>query len=255
MRADVSRLRQVLLNLTGNAVKFTEQGDLTLTVHRQPGGETTFEVIDTGPGIEAAQRNVIFEAFHQADGSFGRRHGGTGLGLTISRELARAMGGDLQCIENPSGGARFVLTVALPEGAPAVQGHSPVASGVALQGRVLVAEDNDVNALVAEAFLKRIGLSVDLVADGAQAIARAMETRYDLILMDCQMPGMDGFEATTRIRKHEREAGVLAVPIVALTANALAGDRLRSIAAGMNDHLAKPFREQDLDAVLRRFLG
>ncbi|MEO8806122.1 MAG: ATP-binding protein [Burkholderiaceae bacterium] len=255
VHADASRLRQVLLNLTGNAVKFTDRGGVHVSVGREPSGATTIEVTDTGPGIAADQHELIFDAFHQTDGSFGRKHGGTGLGLTISRELARALGGELMCADAPMGGARFMLTLPLPPGAPAAAPALAVEAALAFSGRVLVAEDNPVNAIVTEALLQRAGLAVDLAADGAQAVARAMATRYDLILMDCQMPGMDGFEATGRIRAAERASGAAAVPIVALTANALESDRLRSIAAGMNDHLAKPFYEQQLNALLHRFLS
>jgi signal transduction histidine kinase len=255
VRSDASRLRQVLMNLTGNAVKFTERGAVTIAVRRQSDGTTSFEVIDTGPGIAMDQSDAIFDAFHQVDGSFGRRHGGTGLGLTISRELARSMGGDLACVESPSGGARFMLTLPLPVAAAAAPRLEPCTLLPVLRGRVLVAEDNPVNALVAEAMLRNTGLSVDIVVDGAQAVERAAATPYDLILMDCQMPGMDGFEATARIRAMEHAAGGRAVPIVALTANALASDRQRSIAAGMDDHLAKPFREQDLVGLMQRYLA
>ena len=254
VHADASRLRQVLLNLTGNAVKFTERGSVQLSVRREASGNTTFEVTDTGPGIGADQHELIFAAFHQADGSFGRKHGGTGLGLTISRELARALGGDLAYALAPAGGARFVLTLPLPDGAPVVLPGLPAEPATGLRGRVLVAEDNPVNALVTEALLQRAGLQVDLVADGSEAVARASATRYDLILMDCQMPGMDGFEATACIRERERTTGTSRVPIVALTANALESDRLRSMAAGMNEHLAKPFHEQELSLLLQRFL-
>ncbi len=254
VHADASRLRQVLLNLTGNAVKFTERGGVHLSVRRETGGNTTFEVTDTGAGIGADQRELIFAAFHQADGSFGRKHGGTGLGLTISRELARALGGDLACLQATAGGARFVLTLPLPDGVPVVLPGRPAEPATGLRGRVLVVEDNPVNALVTEALLQRAGLQVDLVADGTEAVARASATRYDLILMDCQMPGMDGFEATARIREIERATGASGVPIVALTANALESDRLRSMAAGMNEHLAKPFHEQELSLLLQRFL-
>ena len=255
VHSDPARLRQVLLNLAGNAVKFTEQGSVQLSVQRAPSGATTIEVTDTGPGIAADQHELIFTAFHQTDGSFGRKHGGTGLGLTISRELARALGGELVCTAAPQGGARFVLDLPLPPGAPVVVAPAGAKAVLALSGRVLVAEDNPVNALVTEALLLRTGLAVDVVTDGAQAVARAASTHYDLILMDCQMPGVDGFEATARIRAAERATGANAVPIVALTANALESDRLRSIAAGMNDHLAKPFHEQELNALLSRFLA
>ncbi len=254
VHSDPARLRQVLLNLTGNAVKFTDTGQVRLSVQRAPAGATQIEVTDTGPGIAADQHELIFDAFHQTDGSFGRKHGGTGLGLTISRELARALGGELVCTAAPTGGARFVLDVPLPPGAPVVQVPAVPETQLILSGRVLVAEDNPVNAIVTEALLLRTGLEVDVVADGAMAVARAAATRYALILMDCQMPGVDGFEATARIRAAERAGAARPVPIVALTANALESDRQRSIDAGMNDHLAKPFHEQELNAVLRRFL-
>jgi len=255
VHADASRLRQVLLNLTGNAVKFTDRGGVQVRVERETSGATTIEVTDTGPGVAPDQHELIFDAFHQTDGSFGRKHGGTGLGLTISRELARALGGELACTDAPMGGARFVLKLPLPSGTPAVAPAQPVETALAFKGRVLVAEDNPVNAIVTEALLERAGLAVDLVADGAHAVACATATHYDLILMDCQMPGMDGFEATGRIRAAELASGAAAVPIVALTANALESDRLRSISAGMNDHLAKPFYEQELNALLQRYLG
>jgi two-component system, sensor histidine kinase len=255
VHADAARLRQVLLNLTGNAVKFTERGSVTMSVMRGAGGHTRFELRDSGPGVAADQREAIFDAFHQADGSFGRRHGGTGLGLTIARELARAMGGELACAEQPPPGACFVLTLPLPQAVAPTPRAPPLPGATGLRGRVLLAEDNPVNALVAEALLRQAGLTVDLVEDGAQAVERARATRYDLILMDCQMPGMDGFQATARIRELESDAGTPRVPIVALTANVLEGDRLRSIAAGMNDHMAKPFRQEDLGVMLQRFLG
>ena len=254
VHSDPARLRQVLLNLTGNAIKFTDNGSVHLGLERAPFGATRIEITDTGPGIAADQRELIFNAFHQTDGSFGRKHGGTGLGLTISRELARALGGDLVCTAAPMGGARFVLEVPLPPGAPVLVVPPVPEADLRLIGRVLVAEDNPVNAIVTEALLLRTGLAVDVVADGAQAVARAASTHYDLVLMDCQMPGVDGFEATARIRAAERASGANAVPIVALTANALESDRLRSIAAGMNEHLAKPFHEQELNKLLRRFL-
>jgi signal transduction histidine kinase/ActR/RegA family two-component response regulator len=255
VHSDPSRLRQVLLNLSGNAVKFTDRGSVHLSLQRSPEGDTLIEVTDTGPGIAPDQHERVFDAFHQSDGSFGRKHGGTGLGLTISRELARALGGELVCTDAPGGGARFVFTLPLPAGAPVLAPAQASNAPLSLHGRVLVVEDNPVNALVTEALLLRTGVSVDLVADGMQAVARATNAHYDLILMDCQMPGMDGFEATARIRAAERASGANAVPIVALTANALESDRQRSMAAGMNEHLAKPFHEQELNTLLMRYLG
>jgi CheY-like chemotaxis protein/anti-sigma regulatory factor (Ser/Thr protein kinase) len=262
--ADPARLRQVLLNLLGNAIKFTGQGQVTLHSRRHADGTVELAVCDTGPGVPAADRERVFNPFEQLDGSFSRQHGGTGLGLSISRELVRAMGGELACGTAPDGGACFRVSVSLPAApashpeAASAPGHAgPVeadAPVTACTGRVLLVEDNPVNAIVAEAWLQRHGVDVTTVADGEQAVERATTEAYDLILMDCQMPGIDGFEATARIRRHERQGGHRARPIVALTANALQGDRERSLAAGMDEHLAKPFNEAELRAVLLRHL-
>jgi len=253
VRGDPSRLRQVLHNLVGNAIKFTEEGEVTV-VARHRDGRAHIAVHDTGVGISADELPRIFDAFHQADSSFTRRFGGTGLGLTIARELARAMGGDLVCTSQQGRGSCFTVTVDL---APAPN-PSPLARAEAahplLQGHVLLAEDNPVNALVAEAALKNLGLTVELVEDGLQALASFRAQPPDLVLLDCQMPVMDGFEAVRRMREHEGELGLPRTPVVALTANALDGDREHSLAAGMDDHLAKPFRDEELRAVLRRLL-
>ena len=179
VRADASRMRQLLLNLTGNAVKFTEHGGIDVTVRREPDGSTRFEVIGTGPGVAADQVEAIFDAFHQADATFGRRHGGIGLGLTISRELARTMGCDLACARGASAGTGFALTLPLPAGtAVTATARAPPPHGrAARRGHVLVAEDTPVNALVAQPMLQIIGLTVDLVVIGAQAVQRAAATR------------------------------------------------------------------------------
>ena len=253
---DATRLRQILLNLTGNAVKFTAAGGVTLGAQRTDHGTTVFDVTDTGQGVAVDQRESIFMAFHQLDSSDGRRHGGTGLGLTISRELARAMGGDLVCLMASSGGATFRLTSVLESAvAPPIAAPESQALHARLTGRVLLVEDNPVNALVGDAILARIGVEVTVVTDGAQAVSEATQGDYDLVLMDCQMPGVDGFEATKRIRAFERREGRAPMPIVALTANALEGDRERSLKAGMDDHLAKPFREADMVELLARFFA
>ena len=255
VKGDATRLRQILLNLTGNAVKFTSRGGITLGVTRANDGTTVFDVVDTGIGVAPEQRESIFTAFNQLDSSDSRRHGGTGLGLTISRELARAMGGDLVCLPSADGGATFRLTSMLrstePPAAPA---YAAAQLRPQFAARVLLAEDNPVNALVTGAILARIGVQVKAVTDGDQAVAEAALGGYDLILMDCQMPGVDGFEATRQIRVIEQREGRPRVPIVALTANALEGDRERSLQAGMDEHLAKPFRETDMAAMLARFL-
>ena len=254
VRGDPARVRQVLHNLVGNAIKFTDAGAVTV-VARHRGSRARIAVHDTGVGISAEELPRIFDAFHQADSSFTRRYGGTGLGLTIARELARAMDGDLVCTSQPGRGSCFSVTMTLPE----AREPQPVADTAKpdtrpLSGRVLLAEDNPVNALVAEAALKNLGLTVELVEDGLQAVASFRASPPDLVLLDCQMPVMDGFEAVRRIREHEGELGMPRTPVVALTANALQGDREHSLAAGMDDHLAKPFRDAELRAVLRRHL-
>jgi two-component system, sensor histidine kinase len=256
--ADPARLRQVLLNLLGNAVKFTTAGSVTLRARLTQPGHALLEVLDTGPGVPPADRERVFQAFEQLDGSFARRYGGTGLGLAISRELVQAMGGELSCHEAPGGGACFAFAWPVrPAQAPVV---APVPSSTpqALRrARVLLAEDNPVNALVAQAVLERLGLEVTAVPDGAAAVDAVLSQPglHDVVLMDCQMPGIDGFEATARIRAWEAAQHRPRLPIVALTANALEGDRERSLAAGMDDHLAKPFQPADLQRLLLRWLG
>jgi two-component system, sensor histidine kinase len=253
VRGDPSRLRQVLHNLIGNAIKFTEAGAVTV-VAKHRGSRARIAVHDTGVGISADELPRIFDAFHQADSSFTRRFGGTGLGLTIARELARAMGGDLVCTSRQGRGSCFTVTVDLKPAADPAPVSVAGALGPALHGHVLLAEDNPVNALVAEAALKKMGLTVELVEDGLQALASFRAQPPDLVLLDCQMPVMDGFEAVRRMREHEGEQGLPRTPVVALTANALQGDREHSLAAGMDEHLAKPFRDEELRAVLRRLL-
>ncbi len=257
VHGDEARLRQVLLNLLGNAVKFTPAGHVRLSACWPAEGPLQLVVADTGPGVPEDARDRVFEAFEQLDGSFARRHGGTGLGLSISMELVRAMGGTLRCSQAPEGGALFDLTLPL---APArlTAPPTPAASAAPprLRGRVLLAEDNPVNAMVAEAALQALGLAVKSVTDGHTALAELQRQpdAHDLVLMDCQMPGLDGFEATRRLRQWEQACARSRLPVVALTANALDGDRERSLEAGMDDHLAKPFGLAELHAVLSRHL-
>jgi CheY-like chemotaxis protein len=254
--ADVLQGR--LLNLIGNAVKFTTRGGITLRCERRASGETVIDVSDTGEGIPPNRIEAIFNPFEQLDSSDGRRHGGTGLGLTISRELARAMGGDLACVASSEAGSTFRLSLSLPDSAPLADLHDPLARVPEWPAaRVLLVEDNPVNALVAGATLDKLGLRYVQADDGEQALQQVMAPgaqAFDLILMDCQMPGMDGFEATRRIRDHELQQALRRCPIVALTASAQPGDRQRSLQAGMDDHLAKPFTEDELVATLRRHL-
>ncbi len=275
--SDASRLRQMLHNLLGNAIKFTELGEIRVRVATERQGDhgsVVFHVQDTGVGIPADQLGLIFDAFHQVDGSFVRRHKGTGLGLTITREIARAMGGDVACDSEVGRGSVFTLKVPLHPTAAPSQASSPAplpvtAFGQSLpvgadlaaavprfNGRVLLVEDNPVNALVAEANLARLGLDVTRAEDGAQALSllQHLDRPFDLVLMDLQMPELDGMEATRRLRCWENDQRLEPIPVVALTANALSTDRARCLSAGMDDHLPKPFRAEELLAVLQRHL-
>jgi two-component system, sensor histidine kinase len=255
IEADAPRVKQVLHNLIGNAIKFTVHGEVSLSVSRQA-AQMEFLVRDTGIGIPPDQVERIFKAFEQvaAPGSAEHRSG-TGLGLTISRELAQAMGGDVACRPAAGAGTEFRFTLPCrPCGAPA-RAPDAMAELPQLSGRVLVAEDSPVNAMIARTMLERMGLAVDLADDGHLALERMQHTDYAVVLMDCQMPVLDGWQATREWRERERRIGGRRVPIVALTANAVLGDRERCIAAGMDDYLAKPFEMNDLAALMRRHLA
>jgi len=256
VRADPLRLRQVLTNLVGNAIKFTERGEVAVRVRAQQRDDTAilrFEVQDTGIGIAASAQSHVFDSFTQADGSTARRYGGTGLGLAIVRELVHLMHGQVGLISSEGKGTLFWFEV------PAAETEAPVPAPVHLSaparftGAVLLVEDNAVNQIVSQQILRKLGLSVTIAGDGAEALARTAAQRFDLIFMDCQMPDMDGFEATARIR--QREGGTARIPIIALTAHALQGDRERCIAAGMDDYLTKPFTHVQLTQVLTTWLG
>jgi signal transduction histidine kinase/CheY-like chemotaxis protein/HPt (histidine-containing phosphotransfer) domain-containing protein len=246
-RGDPTRLRQVLLNLAGNAIKFTQTGRVAIAVAACPGaaaGKTLrFEVIDSGIGIDDAGLARLFQKFTQADSSVSRRFGGTGLGLAICKELVELMGGRLGAVSAPGAGSTFWLEVPLLPGDAAglVDDHEKRAAAAVPRRslRVLLAEDNDVNQRVATAILAKAGHRVDVVEDGAEAVAAAEAGGYDVVLMDMQMPGLDGVQATARIRASTSEART--VPILALTAHAMAGARDECLRAGMNDYVSKPF--------------
>jgi signal transduction histidine kinase/CheY-like chemotaxis protein len=360
---DPARLRQVLLNLVGNAVKFTHEGCVTIEGRMLPGADAQapqleLGVVDTGIGIDASALGSLFDAFTQADGSTTREYGGTGLGLTISLQLAQLMGGNLSCDSTPGQGSRFLLTLPAPpaalpaEGDPddrmlsgtavAVQvaddlqrqslsgllehlgvrisavpdaptrivdrlepldrretqrtllladiGQAPAEPGIQLlyrplkrasllaalgapgsaaavaapprprrtqfpQARVLLAEDNRVNQVVARKTLANFGVTCEVAGNGQEVLDRVATERFDLILMDCQMPRVDGYEATRTIRRREDNTGEPRTPIVALTANAMEGDADRCLAAGMDDYLSKPIESDRLAEALHRWLG
>jgi len=259
---DPLRLRQVLHNLLGNAIKFTPEGFVRLHAWRDTeSGDVRVAVEDSGIGIPPEEQSRIFEAFHQAEGTYQRRFGGTGLGLTISRELARVMGGSLACRSQVGEGSVFTLSLPLPVIAtPSTARTSEDVKAFWMESpehvpHVLLVEDNPVNAIVAEAELQNLGIQVTVLRDGQQAVQWLESQPVDLVLMDCEMPGMDGFEATRRIRDRESATGRSPVCIVALTANGWDAYARRCLEVGMNDHLAKPFRPEDLARTIGRHLN
>jgi len=261
---DPGRLRQVLMNLLGNALKFTRDGSVSLHVFPDgEGGEgmapLRFEVRDSGIGISSEKQEKIFSAFSQADGSTTRQFGGTGLGLAICRQLVELMGGIIGLESEEGQGSVFWFTVVFPIGSAeksisVSEDCSGNDSSIRFAARVLVAEDNVTNQIVARGMLEQAGLTVDMVDNGREAVAEAKDGVYDLIFMDCQMPVMDGYEATGRIRRMEQQSGCARVPIIALTAHAMKGDREHCLAVGMDDHLSKPFTEQQLTSLLHKWL-
>ena len=259
---DAGRLRQVLLNLLANAVKFTERGSVSLRVSTTSTERGVvrlrFEVRDTGPGIPEKAQPRLFEAFMQADASMSRRYGGTGLGLAISKRIVELMGGRIGVESRPGEGSLFwfgvPLALAKQESAESRAGAAPAAQPQAPLGlRVLVAEDNAVNQRVIVRLLEKLGCRADAVANGREAVEAAARTPYDVVLMDCQMPEMDGFEATRAIRETEGDGRRL--PIVAVTANAMPGDRERCLEAGMQDYVSKPVGLDRLRDALERVRG
>lgn len=251
--ADPQRIRQVLMNLISNGLKFTSQGGVTIQLTASaPDIDRTYEVrlrvIDTGVGVTAEFHDRIFDSFTQADNAVSRSHGGTGLGLTISRALARQMGGDLTLESGQGGGATFAFTLrAAPIAAPAVvdeeaDQHDDTADFGDL--RILMAEDNAINQLVVRTMLEATGVALTIVGDGQAALEALKIGGFDLVLMDINMPVMDGITALGAIRSGA--AGDPAIPIIALTASAMSGDRERFLTMGFDDHLGKPIRPVDL---------
>ncbi len=260
LQGDPSRLRQILTNLAGNAVKFTERGGVTLQITLL--GETETEafvrlaVLDTGIGIPKNRLEAIFDSFTQADGSITRRYGGTGLGLAICRRLTTLMGGTIGVESLEGHGSEFWLALPLQKQASqeaTLEDRSLPETDVSLHLRVLLAEDNVINQEVARGFLETWGCTVVVVGNGLEAIAAARTGQHDLVLMDIQMPEMDGMQATTALRDGERLCGSRRLPIIAMTAHNMQGDREDCLAGGMDDYVSKPIDPEALLAALRRW--
>jgi CheY-like chemotaxis protein/anti-sigma regulatory factor (Ser/Thr protein kinase) len=258
VRGDAARLRQVVINLVSNAVKFTEQGRVAVSVKppQEPGRTgVRVEVSDTGIGISATTLARLFQPFSQADNTTARRYGGTGLGLTISARLIEMMGGTIgaQSVVGQGSCFWFELPLAAADSNAqqveldasamrALESRQPEVSGDAMP-LVLVAEDNAVNQLLAVRLLERCGYRADVVSDGREALEALARTQYAAVLMDCQMPEMDGYETTAEIRRCER------------TGDSMSGDRERCLAAGMDDYVSKPIKPTQLSAALTRWIS
>ncbi len=262
---DAPRLKQVLLNLLGNGVKFTEKGGVTLSLRLLPQDDDSlpprvrFEVQDSGIGIPTQALEEVFQPFHQVDSTRSRLRGGTGLGLAISQRIIEAMGGRIEVHSRLGQGSTFGFTLALPR-APYLARPSQDSDFGALEARsllggvVLLVEDNAVNRMIGAEMLKSFGLDVMEAEDGAQAVALLERQRVDLVLMDIQMPVMDGYSATRALREREGRLRLPRLPIVALTANAFDEDAAQALAAGMDAHFAKPYSRQQLRELLQRWL-
>jgi CheY-like chemotaxis protein len=263
---DVTRISQVLANLVSNAVKFTASGEIVVRVSARTvraletatgrdGWEVTFAVRDTGIGITPEQMGRLFRSFSQADSSITRRYGGSGLGLAISRRLCRLMGGSLEAASEAGNGATFTAKMVLKPApaqptkeVPSLEAN-PTSAPAMARLRVLVAEDNPVNRRLLGVMLERLGHAVEFAHDGRQAVERVRATDYDVVLMDLQMPEMDGITATREIRA---VGGAKRLPIVAVTADATTEDRELCLSAGMDDYLVKPINPELFREVLAR---
>jgi signal transduction histidine kinase/FixJ family two-component response regulator len=257
--ADGMRLRQILLNLLSNALKFTARGSVTLRVARD-GAQLRFEVIDTGIGIAPDQQSKLFEAFTQVDEHTTRRYGGTGLGLAICKRLVELMNGRLGVQSGPGAGSTFWFSVPLRAVSmlpPANPSRPSLVAGAPRQDGplVLAVDDNEINRGVMEHFAEQLGYHVELAEGGREAVERVTSGRtYALVLMDCQMPEIDGYMATSQIRAWETATGHKRLPIVAVTAHALDGERQKVLAAGMDDYLPKPVRLEALRSMVEKWL-
>jgi len=272
LKGDPGRLRQIITNLAGNAIKFTRQGEVEIRAEIESDQMDSvmirFSVHDTGIGIPEDRQAAIFSPFTQEDDSTSRKFGGSGLGLTISKQLAEMMGGEIGVESELDKGSTFWFTARFekqPGGErPVLKPHADItaarfpvvdAEHVNQGGRILLAEDNFINQKVAQTLLHSLGYKADVVANGREAVHALELIHYDLVLMDCQMPEMDGFEATAIIRNASSKVLNHAVPIIALTANAMKKDREKCIESGMDDYITKPIKHIELAEILRKWLN
>jgi CheY-like chemotaxis protein/HPt (histidine-containing phosphotransfer) domain-containing protein len=263
---DPDRIKQILVNLIGNAVKFTDSGEVRIDVTLEAAREPMLlwvAVRDTGCGVSSEAQAGLFQAFSQVDDSYARQHGGTGLGLAIARHLAKLMGGDISVTSEPGRGSEFVFSVEVIRakvrtGSPLPSNDNERAARVLPRLRsdrpVLVVDDNEINRFVAVEYLSKMGYRAVTVVDGEQAVNAVFAGHYAAVLMDCQMPGMDGYSATREIRRREQGGG-RRIPIIAVTAHALDGEKSSVLSAGMDDYIAKPVTPALLERTLQRWIG
>jgi len=263
IKGDSVRIRQILANLMTNAIKFTEKGAVTIKISVLEKIEKTvrlrIEVNDTGIGIPDAAQKKLFNSFTQADGTTTRKYGGTGLGLAIVRQLVTMMRGRLGVNSEEGKGSSFWVEInfEIPAREKLESGQeSPAVVNDVLQGHILLVEDNPVNQVVAKKMLEKAGLSYEVANNGEEAVDRLKQSHtFNLVLMDCQMPVMDGYAATEALRAQEKETGQERLPVVAMTANAMEGDKEKCLSAGMDDYVAKPVNQQVLKETLGRWLS
>jgi CheY-like chemotaxis protein len=268
LQGDPQRLCQILANLISNALKFTKEGEVRVLAGREAGTENWvllhFHIRDTGMGIPPEKQGLLFEKFSQLDSSYTRKFGGTGLGLAISKQLVDLMGGEIGVVSpiisensasSPRPGSDFWFTARVSACAsPVGSATGPIPSTLSPGSRILVVEDNPVNQKMLLMLLKKIGIETKSASDGQEALDCLGRERFDLVLMDVQMPVLDGIETTLALRSWPEDNPASHIPIVAVTAHAFPEDRRRCLEAGMNDHLAKPVSRPALEEVLRRWL-
>ena len=258
-KGDPNRIGQILANLMSNAMKFTAEGKISVSVFQESHGIVKFNVIDSGIGMTSAVVSRLFQPFNQADASTTRKFGGTGLGLSISKHLVELMGGKIGVQSQPGVGSTFWFSLPLEQGTFVVQNNdrsrTQQSKTVLTENiRILVAEDNKINQIIAVSMLETLGYQVDVVSNGVEAIDAFTNQVYDLILMDCQMPELDGYETTRRIR-HDFPDFKAQIPIIAMTANAMAGDREACLRAGMDNYVTKPIDVLELESVILNTLA
>lgn len=261
---DPFRVRQILINYLTNAIKFTDEGKITLNIRTVEASKETvrirLEVEDTGIGISRGDRQRLFRSFTQADSSMTRKYGGSGLGLAIVRQLVDLMGGSCGAQSELGKGSCFWCEipfglVALAQEIPERNSSKKLESPPRLQGRVLLVEDNPVNQMIAYSMLKKIGLGGEVAGNGQEALELLAKEQFDAVLMDCQMPVLDGYNATRELRKLELQNNQARMPVIAMTAHAMDGDRAKCLEAGMDDYLAKPVKIEDLVKTLERWFN